>query len=236
VVPPAPAGSGTGELNMRVNKYLLPILMAAALLGSVGVAQATGAWEVSGKQEISLGGLTSSEEVRGWMTLQQVADGYGLEVEDLYVLLHLPSDLPAETPLKELEGLIPDFETTTVRDVIADYLGESVAPEAQVESTAPTPEPIATPGPTPVSETIVTEHTGPTPLPAGVVLAASEIKGRHTLLEVADQCRVSLEALLAALNLPADTDAGMALKDLAAAGSIESVELVKDVVEQLQAP
>jgi hypothetical protein len=214
---------------MRVNKYLLPILMAVALLGSVGVAQATGAWEVSGKQEISLGVLTSSEEVRGWMTLQQVADGFGLTFEDLHARLNLPPDLPSETALKELEGLIPGFETTTVREVIAVYLGESVAPEATVE-------PTVTPGPTPTPEAIVTEHTGPTPLPAGAVLAASEIKGRHTLLEVAGQCQVPLDALLAALNLPADADPNVELKDLAAAGTIESVEIVKDVVLQLQTP
>jgi len=221
---------------MRVNKYLLPILVAAALLGSFGAAQATGVWEVSGKQEISFGGLTSSDEVRGWMTLQQVADGYRLAVEDLYVMLNLPPDLPAETALKELEGLIPDFETTTVREVIAAYLGESLASEAPVEPSGSTPEPTATPGPTPTPEAIVTEHAGPTPLPEGVVLPASEIKGRHTLVEVAEQCQVSLETLLAALSLPADADPNVALKDLAAAGSIESVEIVKDIVEKLQAP
>jgi hypothetical protein len=132
--------------------------------------------------------------------------------------------------------LIPDFETTTVREVIAAYLGESLASEAPVEPTGSTPEPITTPGTTPTPEAIVTEHVGPTPLPAGVVLPASEIKGRLRLLEVADQCHVSLEALLAALNLSADADPDATLKDLAAAGSIESVEIVKDVVEQLQAP
>jgi hypothetical protein len=220
---------------MRVNKYLIPVLVAIALLGSVGVAQATGAWEGSGKQEISSGGLVGSDEVRGWMTLQQIADGFGLGIEELYALLGLPTDLPPESALKELEGLIPDFETSSVRELLAVYLGEAGA-------VAPAETPVvATPAATPTAaipvtpEVIAMEHAGPTPLPAGAVLAASELKGRHTLLEIAEQCQVPLEALLAALKLPADFNANAAIKDLAAAGTIESVEVVRDVVLQLQA-
>jgi len=221
---------------MRVNKYLLPILMAVALLGSVGIAQATGAWEVSGKQEISVGGLTSSEDVRGWMTLQQVADGFGLKVDDLYTMLSLPADLPAETALKELEGLIAGFETTSVREVIAVYLGETEGSAPPADPIPSTPEPTPAPGPTATPEAIATEHTGPPPPPEGTILAASEIKGRHTLLEITDQCQVPLDALLAGLNLPADADPNLAIKDLASSGAIESVEVVRDVVLRLQTP
>ena len=50
------------------------------------------------------------------------------------------------------------------------------------------------------------DGTGPTPLPEGQILPADQIKGRMTLREVSDQCAVDLDALLAALNLPQDTD------------------------------
>ena len=84
-------------------------------------------------------------------------------------------------------------------------------------------------------EAIVTQHAGLTPLPPGEIMPAAEIKGRHTLLEIADQCQVPLEALRAALNLQGYADVDAAIKDLASAGTIESVEAVRDVVLQLQA-
>jgi hypothetical protein len=40
---------------MTVNKYLLPVFAIIALLGTVGVAQWTGDWIVSGKQIYNAG-------------------------------------------------------------------------------------------------------------------------------------------------------------------------------------
>lgn len=220
---------------MRVNKYLLPILVAAALLGSIGVAQATGAWEVSGKQEISPGSLASSADIRGWMTLQQIAAGYGLGIDGLYAIVGLPSDVPPETVLKELEGRWPGFETSSVRELLAVYLGEAGAAASAETPTVAMPSATPTPAVPAMSEAIVTQHAGPTLLPPGESIPAAEIKGRHTLREIADQCQVPLEALRAALNLPAYADVNAAIKDLASAGTIESVEAVRDVVLQLQA-
>ena len=220
---------------MRVNKYLLPILVAAALLGSIGVAQATGAWEVSGKQEISPGSLASSADIRGWMTLQQIAAGYGLGIDGLYAIVGLPSDVPPETVLKELEGRWPGFETSSVRELLAVYLGEAGAAASAETPTVAMPSAMPTPAVPAMSEAIVTQHAGPTLLPPGEIIPAAEIKGRHTLREIADQCQVPLEALRAALNLPAYADVNAAIKDLASAGTIESVEAVRDVVLQLQA-
>ena len=219
---------------MRVNEYLLPLLVGVALLGSVGIAQATGMWEVSGKQAIVPGGLTSSEDVRGWMTLQQIADGFGLGLEELYRLAGVPQDVPPETALKDLEALLTDFETSAVREALSIYLGEVPAPEPDAEVTAtatPTPEAPAAPAP----EVIATVHAGPTPLPAGAVLPADEIKGRHTLLEISEQCAVPLAELLARLGLPADSDPAVAVKDLTARGVLSSLEELRAVVTELQA-
>lgn len=217
---------------MRVNKYLLPLLVGAALLGSVGMAQAMGLWEVSGKQAIAPGGLTSSEDVRGWMTLQQVADGYGLSLADLYRLAGVPPEVPPETALKDLESMLADFETSAVREALGIYLGEAPAPVTEGTAAA-TPTPDA-PG-TPTPEAIATVHAGPTPLPAGEILPAAEIKGRHTLLEISQLCNVPLADLLERLGLPADTDLTQAVKDLAASGVLTSLEDLRSIVAELQA-
>ncbi len=75
---------------------------------------------------------------------------------------------------------------------------------------------------------------GPTPLPPGQVLPADQIKGRMTLREVSEQCAVPLDQLLAALNLPSDTDPNVAIKDLISQGTLSDVTVVKDAVAKLQ--
>ena len=223
---------------MRVNKYLVPAVMVIALLGSVLVAKATGRWIVSGKQMIDVENMTSVNEIKGWMTLEQVSTGFQIPQAELYQLLGIPREIPFDTPLKEMEKLIAGFEVSAVRDAVAQRIGEGYqAPETHEPEQAATPTPESTP-------TAAVEHaprsdgsgdgTGPTPLPQGQVLAASEIKGRHTLQEIASQCQVPLAELLEALDLPESTGVHTSLKDLVSAGNIGEVEQVRDAVTKLQ--
>jgi hypothetical protein len=233
------------ESYPKVNKFLAPILVLAALFGSYVVAQATGFWSVSGKDMIDLESMTSSEEIRGWMTLEQVFLGFGIPQEAFYQALGIPADIPPTTALKDLEGLIEGFEVTTVREAVdASLSGTPLEPEpAPVEQVA-TPTPTPPPSTAPAAE--ATAHvpqgegtgegtgTGPTPLPPGQVLPGSEIKGRHTLNDIAEQCQVPLAELLAALSLPADTDVHTAVKDLVEEGKISEIQVIRDVVTALQ--
>lgn len=75
---------------------------------------------------------------------------------------------------------------------------------------------------------------GLTPLPAGEVLAASEIKGWMTLRQVSEQCGVPLEELKAELGLPDGVSPDAALRDLRAQVDGFEVELVREVVTALQ--
>jgi hypothetical protein len=125
---------------VRVNKWFLPVLALLLLLGTVGVAQASGWWLVSGREMVNLEQLAGGSDVKGWMTLQQVADGSGMTVESLYTRLGLPADIPPQTALKELEGVVEGFETSTVRTVVDAALGltpASAAEEVLQEETLP---------------------------------------------------------------------------------------------------
>ena len=77
---------------------------------------------------------------------------------------------------------------------------------------------------------------GPTPLPAGQILPADQIKGRMTLAEISAQCAVPLDQLLAALNLPANLDPTLKVKDLVGRGLVSEVTVVQTAVAALQAP
>ncbi len=79
------------------------------------------------------------------------------------------------------------------------------------------------------------DGTGPTPLPPGEVLAPAEIKGKHTLAQIAEQAQVPLDALLAGLALPDNQDPATSVRDLTSGGLIADVDAVRSVVAELQA-
>ena len=239
---------------MKVNKWLIPTLALALLLGTVGIAQATGWWLVSGREMVNLEQLTGGADVKGWMTLEQVAGGIGMETATLIAKLGLPADIPPATALKDLEGVTAGFEVTTVRAVVDEALGLAPAAGAEVAPAVRSRRDTHPGG----------GHTGayrwcprrppcrPQPRRSPIRLAARaparrrrrrapppvtsalDIKGRHTLQEIVDATGVDLAALLAALKLPPDTDPQTAVRDLVNAGLVTEVDQVRAAVAGLQ--
>jgi hypothetical protein len=109
---------------MRVNKYVMPIILVVAMFAVVLVAQATGSWQVTGSTQIvptTTSGRPDPEAIKGKMTLDEIITTYGIPQADLYAALKLPSDLPTSKQVKELESVIQDFEVDSVRQAVIDY-------------------------------------------------------------------------------------------------------------------
>ncbi len=104
---------------MRVNRFLMPIIVIVALLGTTLIAQATGFWSTSGRDSTNLQNMTAAD-IKGWMTLQQVIDGLQVSKEELYATANIPLDVPTSTALKDLEPLVPDFSVTALREAVTD--------------------------------------------------------------------------------------------------------------------
>lgn len=204
---------------IRINGYLMPVLAVLALLGSVWIAKAAGAWQTSGRDQVMLdeSGQPDPVGIKGWMTLAGVSEDYGVPLDALYTMIGAAPDLPADTPLKELEGFVPGFSVSTVRAGVAAYLDGSWSPAD---------------GPY-----VVTEGEGevatPQPEETGGRLPASEIKGGMTLQEVIEECQVPLDYLRTELGLPVDVDTGLALRNVAESLGIE-VTVVRDAVQLYQ--
>jgi hypothetical protein len=115
---------------VRVNKYVMPALAVVALVGSVLVAQAAGVWQTSGRSEVMLdeSGQPDPEGIKGWMTLAGVSEAYGVPLDALYTMIGAGPDLSADTELKELEGLLPGADVSTIRAGVAAYLDGSWSP------------------------------------------------------------------------------------------------------------
>lgn len=233
---------------IRVNKYLVPILAVVALLGSVWVAKAAGVWQTSGRGQVLLdeGGTADPQGIKGWMTLNDVSETYGVPLEALYSMIGASPDIPPDTALKDLEKLVPGMEVWALREAVAAYQAENPTSEhehcedeAIEEAPQPTPTPQATPGsehvPQGAGEARGEGYGEGFSLPQdGSRLPGSEIKGRMTLQEVLDSCQVPLEYLVAELGLPDDVDTRLWLRDLVSQYGIE-VGTVREVVERYQA-
>jgi hypothetical protein len=93
---------------MRINPWVYGIVVVAVFLGSIGAARAAGIWSVSGKLAPSGAPATISgtnpDEIKGWMSLGDVAEAYGVPYSDLLAQFDLPARTPPTTPIKELES------------------------------------------------------------------------------------------------------------------------------------
>ena len=196
---------------MKVHRYLLPGIVLLVVLASPWIGKLTGDWITTGKGniEVDVSGAPDPEGIKGWMTLTDVSTIYGVPLDALRAGLKVPADAPDSTPMKDLEQLIPDFETSTARTFVAEYLGgQDVAPKG-----VPTPAPTAVPG---------------TRLPAG------DIKGRTTLAELESLFGVPTSWVLEQLKLSADTNPNLSLKEIADTFGLE-VDAMRLLVNEYQA-
>ncbi|MHB1133672.1 MAG: hypothetical protein ACYC4L_14970 [Chloroflexota bacterium] len=103
---------------MKVNPYVFGIAVLVIFLGSVFGAQAAGFWSISGKvtaegEKVQATGA-NPDEIKGWMTLGEVATAYNVDIKELATAFDLPADTPPTTQIKELES--ETFSVTGLRD------------------------------------------------------------------------------------------------------------------------
>jgi hypothetical protein len=208
---------------MKVHRLVMPAILIVTLLGTVQVANLLGYWQTSGQELVDLTNLKAAD-IKGWMTLEQVALGTQIPLPDLLVILGLPADTPGATPMKDLEDIV---DVDTARTKISDYLGQPASPGSASQPTATLD---ATVAPTAVG-TPKTEATR-TPAPAGQ-LAPADIKGTMTLREVSTGTGLPLDKLLAEAKLPADTSPDITLKDLVAKIPGLEIQTVRDAATRL---
>jgi hypothetical protein len=113
-------------------RWLLPLLWVVVIFGTVGVTQAMGLWQTSGRQPVVADQMTTTD-IKGWMTVQQVADGLGVEPA---VVLEAIGDtsgtVTASTALKDIEPAVPGFSVADLRTALDQRLsGASASPSGE---------------------------------------------------------------------------------------------------------
>jgi hypothetical protein len=106
--------------SIRVNLVVYAALVLVLFLGVIGSAKLAGFWSTSGKltvsgEQVQITGADPAE-IKGWMTINDVITAYHVPKEQFYAQFQIPADLPAATPLKDIEPIVPEFSVTAVRD------------------------------------------------------------------------------------------------------------------------
>jgi hypothetical protein len=108
---------------MRINPFVYGVLILVVFLGTILAFQYAGIWSISGKVSSSGGEITLTgadvNEIKGWMTLEDVATAYQIPPAEILAAFDLPGDTPGSTPLKEMET--DTFSITELRSWIQEH-------------------------------------------------------------------------------------------------------------------
>jgi hypothetical protein len=115
---------------MRLKPIVYGIVVISLFLGIIYTAQAVGFWSVSGKvtasgEKVQPTGSNVSE-IKGWMTLGDLAGAYKIPLEEMVKAFNLPADTPPTRQIKELESAT--FSTTALRTWIQERMSKTPVP------------------------------------------------------------------------------------------------------------
>jgi hypothetical protein len=115
---------------MKLSRWWAPVVVVVVMLLAAPVGQLAGWWSTSGREQVVAQQL-SVDDLKGWMTLQQAADGLGVPAQTLIDALGPEaSGLAPSTAFKDVEAAVSGFELSTFRDQLRELLANSTTPTA----------------------------------------------------------------------------------------------------------
>lgn len=111
-----------GALEIRLGKRLLSpltfiLLSLTIYFGGIFLANSAELYNVL-RQPVAEGKVINAEEIKGYMTLEEVAKYTDTSIEELYEILNLPGNISPITKMKEVKNYVPEFEVSTARKLL----------------------------------------------------------------------------------------------------------------------
>ncbi len=204
---PVPATLQLKAPRRPISRLAMGIAAIAIFFGVVFATKAAGIWQSrpSDMEEIThYGGALDPANIRGFMSMDEIAQSYGVSASDLIARVELPADTDRSTAVKDIMKPL-DREVEEIREAVAEMTG--VPSPAVGEAGAPSGA----------------AQSGDQPA----------IKGTMTLEEICEAAGVSAGDLPAALELPEDTPLDKPVKDIMKPLGREVGE-IRQVVEDLR--
>ncbi len=112
--------NNTLEFKVRkksIKPAVVMVLVFVIFFGGIGITKIIGLFEVL-PAPITSETKISAEQIKGYMTLEDLSNGLKIDLEEVYEKLHIPSSIPKETKLKDIQNTIPDFEVEGAREIL----------------------------------------------------------------------------------------------------------------------
>lgn len=103
--------------NKSVKPLYVILLVVLLFFGSIGTAKLTGIYQNVPKKITSETRL-APEEIKGYMTLEEVSQGLNISLDDLYKKLNISKSVPKNTKLKEIKNFAPEFEVEEAKEAL----------------------------------------------------------------------------------------------------------------------
>lgn len=114
-------------------------MLVVGLFALVGASQLAGKWQTK-PAAISFTdakGKLEPENIRGWMTLAEISNGFGVPLPALYRAAGLPARVPATSRLNTIAKTYHvKFEPDQIRGIVQAHLGGNAAPAPRASSAA----------------------------------------------------------------------------------------------------
>jgi len=99
--------------NKSIKPIVVLIVVMSLLFGGIGITKLIGIYQVTPAKITSETKITL-EEIKGYMTLEDISKAFDIELTEMYKKLDIPDSIPKETKLKEIKNFVPDFEVEGV--------------------------------------------------------------------------------------------------------------------------
>lgn len=112
---------------MKLHPIVFGVLALAIFLGTILTAQANGIWSVSGKVSSSGEKVTPTgadpDEIKGWMTIGDIATAYGFSMDELGRQFTLPPDFDPSKQIKEMES--EEFSPGSLKEWLQERISQA---------------------------------------------------------------------------------------------------------------
>ena len=101
--------------NKAVRPVFLAIFIFVLFFGGIGITKIIGVYEITPPAVTAQTRITP-EEIKGYMTIEEVSIGLHMELNEVYKKLDIPTSIPQNTKLKEIPNTIPGFDVEGARE------------------------------------------------------------------------------------------------------------------------
>lgn len=101
--------------NKGISSFTTIVIVVSIFFGGIVIAKVTNIYQTT-PAPINSSTKLSSEEIKGYMSIEDVSKALKIDINEVYKKLNIPATVPKETKLKDVKTFVPGFEVEKARE------------------------------------------------------------------------------------------------------------------------